>query len=331
MVVDDTVANLKHVEAQLSGDYEVTLVKSGETALRAVRHRRPDLFLLDVEMPGMNGFELLARLREQPGLGSVPVIFYSTLADPAIQARALREGARDFIVKPAIRDILLYRVALHLKRAAYLGQMEQTVASLSAVMTESFAELINFRYKMTGHSERVPRFCALLGKEAVRRNYFPGELTAGDLGLIVRASPLHDIGNITVPDRVLLKPGPLEKEERRLVEQHSLRGAEILGRFSLRIPTQRFFHYARLIALSHHEAWDGGGYPSGLAENAIPLCGRLAAVADVYDDLTSDRAYRDKMSHDEACRIILREKGRRFDPRIVRAFEAVADELRDAA
>ena len=330
LVVDDNIVILRQIQIQLSGIYEVMLARSGELALTMIRLKRPDLILLDVEMPGMDGFQVFEKIREQPDLSGIPVIFHTTLSDSQTQGRSIQAGAKDFIVKPAARDVLLYRIALHLQLSDYLEKLENTVSALSGIMTESFADLINFRYKMGGHSERVPKLCAVLGRELIRRNIFGEELNPADLSLIIRASPLHDIGNITIPDKVLLKPGPLSEQERNIMKNHSSQGAAILEHFSQRVPTQRFFHYARLIALTHHEAWDGGGYPSGLAEEDIPLCGRLVAVADVYDDITSDRVYRRRLNHEEACRTIVDEKGKRFDPLIVEAFEAVNDEMKEA-
>ena len=312
---------LKQVKLQLSEYYEIMLAKSGDMALQLMQQKRPDLFLLDLEMPDMDGFELFNRIKEVPSLCGIPVIFHSSLPDFNTQQRCFKLGARDYIVKPTARDVLLYRIALHLQLSDYLNRMEETVTALSGIMTESFAELINYRYKMNGHSERVPKICALLGQELINQKLFSGELSPADLSLIVQASPLHDIGNITIPDKILLKPGPLLPNERNIMKTHCARGAAILDHFSLRIPTQRFYHYARLIALTHHEAWDGGGYPSGIENNTIPLCGRITAVADVYDDLTSERVYRNRLNHKEACQIIRNEKGKRFDPRIAEAFE----------
>ena len=328
LVVDDNAIILRQIKLQLSEHYEIMLAKSGDMALQLIHQKRPDLFLLDLEMPGMDGFELYNKLKEIPSLCGVPVIFHSSLSDFHVQQRCFKLGARDYIVKPTARDVLLYRIALHLQLSDYLNKMEEKVTALSGIMTESFAELINFRYKMNGHSERVPKICALLGQKLINQNLFPGELSLADLSFIVRASPLHDIGNIAIPDKILLKPGPLSEQERNIMKNHSSHGAAILNHFSLRIPTQRFFHYARLIALTHHEAWDGRGYPLGLKESTIPFCGRLVAVADVYDDITSERVYRNRLNHYDACQIILNEKGKRFDPRIVETFEAVNDQIR---
>jgi putative two-component system response regulator len=329
LIVDDNLSVLKQMEVQLSDSYDVMLAKSGALALKIARYKRPDLFLLDVEMPGMDGFQLFSKIKEDPGLSGIPVIFNTSLTDTKTQVRAFEMGARDFIIKPAPRDILRYRIELHLRLTGYLNCMEKTVMSLSGIMTESFAELINFRYKMEGHSERAPKFCAILGEELLRRGMYADELNSLDLQHIVQASPLHDIGNITIPDRILLKPGPLLQEEKEVMKKHTTRGAKILEQFSRRLPTQCFFHYAKLIALTHHESWDGGGYPAGLSGEAVPVCSRLVAVADVYDDLTSDRVYRNRLDHHDACRIILGEKGKRFDPRIVESFEAVADTFKD--
>jgi putative two-component system response regulator len=325
LVVDDNLSLLKQVESQLFGSYEVMLAKSGPMALKIARHKRPDLFLLDVEMPGMDGFQLLAKIKEDPKLSGIPVIFNSSLTDPDPQVRAFKMGARDFIIKPAPQDMLRYRIELHLRLADYTDRIDRTVMALSGIMTESFAELINFRYKMEGHSQRAPKLCAILGEELLRRGRYAHELDAPDLQHIVRAAPLHDIGNITIPDHILLKPGPLSREEKEEMKQHTSRGAEILDQFSQRLPAQCFFHYAKLIALTHHESWNGEGYPGGLSGEAIPVCSRIVAVADVYDDLTSDRVYRPRMTHEEACRTIREEKGRRFDPLVVETFETVAD------
>ena len=327
LVVDDNRVILEQVKMQLSENYEVMLAKSGSMALQMLRLKRPDLFLLDLEMPGMDGFELFGRLKEQPCLCTVPVIFYSSLTDYKIQQRCFKEGAKDYVVKPTSRDVLLYRISLHLELADYLNRMEETASALAGIMTESFAELINYRYKMNGHSKNVPKICAILGRELLKQKQFSAELNPEDLSMIIQASPLHDIGNITIPDKILLKPGKLTENERNIMKNHSICGAAIINHFSLRIPTQRFYQYARLIAQTHHEAWDGGGYPSGLKENAIPLCGRIVAVADVYDDITSDRVYRNRVNHEEACNIIKSEKGKRFDPRIVQAFESVKDQI----
>jgi putative two-component system response regulator len=327
LVIDDNAVILKQTKIQLSNYYEVLLANSGRMALQILQIRRPDLILLDVEMPGMNGFELFDKLKELPGLCGVPIIFHSSLTDFKTQLRCFKLGARDYIVKPTFRDVLLYRISLHLQLSEYLAKMEDTVAALSGIMTESFAELINYRYKMSGHSERVPKICSLLGREIVNKNIFLHGFNSDDLTLIIQASPLHDIGNITIPDSILLKPGPLTDDERDIMKNHSAQGAAILNQFSIRIPTQKFYHYARLISLTHHEAWDGSGYPAGLKENDIPLCGRLVAIADVYDDLTSDRVYRSKLNHSEACKTIIEEKSRRFDPKIVEVFETLQDQI----
>ena len=329
LVLDDNVVILKQVKTQLAGNYEVMLAKSGEIALQILNRRRPDLFLLDVEMPDMDGFELFEKLKELPGLLGIPVIFYSSLTDTNTQQRCFKMGARDYIVKPTAPDVLLYRIALHLQLSNYIRNKEEMVAALSGIMTESFSELINYRYKMNGHSERVPKICSIIGQQLIDQNLFFAELSPLDLALIIQASPLHDIGNIAIPDKILLKPGPLTEIERGIMKNHCTKGAAILDHFSLRIPTQRFFQFARIIALTHHEAWNGNGYPLGLKENNIPLCGRLAAVADVYDDITSDRVYRKKFNHKEACEIIKKEKGKRFDPQIVEVFDTVRDKIEE--
>jgi putative two-component system response regulator len=171
----------------------------------------------------------------------------------------------------------------------------------------------------------------MLGRRIMDMGLFADELTSTDLDMMVRAAPFHDIGKIAISDRILLKPDRLDDEEFTVMKQHTVIGEEILKNMLARTPTQQYLHYARMIAASHHERFDGKGYPRGFEGDAIPLCGRIMAVADVYDALVDNRVYRRGMSHTEACRIILDGRGSSFDPRIIDAFESVHQELAEAA
>lgn len=328
LVVDDNIAILKQISAHLAGDYEVSLAKSGLLALQICMREKPDLVLLDIEMPDLDGFDVVSRIKKNPYLDRIPVIFLTSSHDTASEIRALEAGARDFIVKPVEKSILLHRIELHLRFASYQTHTEQTVMAMSDNIAVSFAELIECRDAKTGgHVMRTAKYVELLGLELITMGVFEDELTVSELQLMVRAAPLHDIGKIAISDRVLLKAGRLDDMEFSIMKRHADIGAAILKRMYRRTPTQQYLHYACLIAECHHERFDGKGYPYGLAENKIPLCGRIMAVADVYDALMDNRVYRKSMGHNQACGIILEGNGSQFDPRVTEAFNNIQDRL----
>jgi putative two-component system response regulator len=328
LVVDDNISSLKQIGAQLGGSYEVSLAKSGGLALQICMQEKPDLILLDIEMPEMDGFETLKRLRLNHYLGSIPVIFLTGNHDTEIEVRGLQSRARDFITKPVEKNILLHRIELHLRFSSYQSHLEKTMVKLSESISLSFAELIECRDENTGgHVIRTSKYVGLLGRKLIENGMFRDELTPMDLEMMVRAAPLHDIGKIAISDRILLKPDRLDDEEFNAMKRHTSIGAEILAHMFSRTPTQQYLQYAKLIAASHHERFDGKGYPKGLAGDEIPLCGRIMAVADVYDALVADRVYRVGMKRPEARRIIIDGKNKNFDGRVVDAFEEIYEQL----
>jgi putative two-component system response regulator len=332
LVVDDNLSSLKQIGVQLGENYEVSLAKSGPLALQICMSEKPDLILLDIEMPGMDGFETLKRLRLNHYLGSIPVIFLTGNHDTETEVRGLQLGARDFITKPVEKSILLHRIELHLRFSSYQSRLESTVAKLSESVTMSFAELIECRDENTGeHVARTSRYVEILGRNLIEKGMFVEELTSMDLAMMVRAAPLHDIGKIAISDRILLKPDRLDDEEFNTMKQHTIIGEEILDHMFARTPTQQYLLYAKQIAASHHERFDGKGYPRRLAGDEIPLCGRIMAVADVYDALVADRVYRQGMKHTEAYRIIIDGKDTNFDGRVVEIFEDIHEKLAEAA
>jgi putative two-component system response regulator len=328
LVVDDNLSVLKQISAHLGGRYEVSLAKSGLLALQICMKEKPDLILLDVEMPDLDGFDVISRLKQNPRLDRIPVIFLTANSDAAVEVKALEMGARDFITKPVEKSILLHRIELHLRLNSYQAKTEETVTALSDSIAISFAELIECRDENTGgHVIRTSKLVERLGQELMKNGLFAGELTLPELRLIMRASPLHDIGKIAISDTVLLKAGRLDDEEFAIMKRHAAIGGEIMERMYRRLPTQHYLHYAALIAASHHERYDGKGYPNGLKGDSIPLCGRIMAVADVYDALMDNRIYRKGMSHSEACSIITGGSSTQFDPRVVEAFENIKEEF----
>jgi putative two-component system response regulator len=322
LIVDDNISYLIHIGSQLSDDYHVLLAKSGEQALHICAHERPDLILLDVEMPGMNGFETIEKLQKNPALAHIPAIFLTADHDASTEAKALKSGARDFITKPVGKKVLLHRIELHLRISSYQSHLSATVKEMTDNIAASFAELIECRDENTGgHVIRTSKYVELLGEQLLEKGFFVDELSGEGLPMMVRATPLHDIGKIVISDRILLKPGRLDDGEFATMKLHTVIGSEILGNMHKMMPTQTYLQFAIRIAASHHERYDGNGYPYGLAGDDIPLCGRIMAIADVYDALVDNRVYRRGMSHVDARRIILDGSGSQFDPRVVEVFE----------
>jgi putative two-component system response regulator len=332
LIVDDNLASLKQIGAQLGESYDISLAKSGALALQICKQEKPDLILLDIEMPEMDGFETIKRLRLNRYLGSIPVIFLTGNHNTETEVRGLQSGARDFITKPVEKNILIHRIELHLRFSSFQTHLEHTAAKLSDSVALSFAELIEYRDENTGeHVARTSKYVGMLGERLMEKGLFPEELTAVDLDMMVRAAPLHDIGKIAISDRILLKPDRLDDEEFEAMKRHTLIGEEIVEHMYARTPTQYYLQYAKKIAASHHERYDGKGYPRGLSGDQIPLCGRIMAVADVYDALVDDRVYRRGMSHSEACGIIYEGRDRNFDGRIVDAFDDINEALHEAS
>jgi putative two-component system response regulator len=323
LVVDDNVPSLKQIGAYLSGSYDYFLVRSGMEAVTTCAREYPDLVLLDVEMPGMDGFETIGRLKNNPALSRIPVIFLTGNYDDEAEVRGLKSGARDFIRKPVEKNILLHRLDLHLGIASFQSKLEDSVKTMASSLASAISELIECRDENTGgHVIRTSKYVEILGRELMANGLFRDELSNKALEMMVRAAPLHDVGKIAISDQILLKPGRLNHDEFSVMKTHSAIGAEILKKMYARMPSQTYLKYAVMIAASHHEKYMGKGYPQGLCGDEIPLCGRIMAVADIYDALVDDRVYRKGMSHDEACGIIVSGRGTQFDPSIVDAFKA---------
>ena len=332
LVVDDNLANLKNIQLQLSDAYQVLLAKSGAQALQICMQRMPDLILLDIDMPEMDGFETLRRIKDNMILSRIPVIFLTADRDVATEVRGLKSGVVDFITKPVEKNILLHRLQIHLRMAAYQHKLEDTVKELEDSIVIGFADIVENRDKNTGdHILRTLKYVSLLCQELISKGCFSSELNEKEMSLITRAAPLHDLGKIGVSDVILLKPGRLDDNEFNLMKTHTTTGARILRGIYERTPTQRYLSYAIQIAEGHHEKYDGTGYPHGIKGEEIPLSSRIMAVADVYDALTADRVYRKAMDPQESYNHIIAGKGTHFDPRIIEAFVSVHKEIETVA
>lgn len=348
LVVDDSPENLTLMAAMLKAEFQVKVAADGGNGLRiAASTPRPSLILLDVVMPEPDGYEVLRRLKEDPATSSIPVIFLTSRSEQDDEAEGLALGAADYIVKPASPPIVLARVRTQLKlrevseflrdKNDFLMQMvdrrTKELRTAQEVTIFALASLAETRDNDTGnHLWRTQGYVEVLARELRRVPAFQTGLTETLIDLIVKSAPLHDIGKVGIPDRVLLKPGKLDSAEFEIMKTHTTLGFEALERAEKGIGARLdFLKVAKEIVLSHQEKWDGSGYPQGLAGDAIPLSARLMAVADVYDALISRRVYKEGYPHERAVRIVLEGGGNHFDPAIIEVFARVADQFHEVA
>ena len=283
-------------------------------------------------MPEMDGFETIKHLKANPHTCKIPVIFLTAYSSSEIEARGFEYGAVDFIIKPFAKSSMLHRIETHLQLYAYQQHLEEVVEELEDSIVTSFCKLIGCRDCETGeHVERTRKYVKLLAEELQRESKFQDILDEGYIEKLVRSAPLHDIGKIGISDAVLLKPDQLTPVECEKMKQHTIVGAEILEKIIEITPSQNYLNIGKEIAGSHHEWYDGSGYPYGLKGEKIPLSARIMAVADVYDALISHRIYREAMSHEMACDIIIMGRGKQFDPVIVDAFINIKNEFYNVA
>jgi putative two-component system response regulator len=332
LVVDDDEIALEEICARLSL-YKTHAAQSGRAALEMARLLKPDLILLDSDMPGMDGFAVLNQIQQQPSLRDIPVIFLTADDDPLLQIRGLGSGAADFILKPVDRTILYHRIELHLQLAEYKSSLERSVEELEDNIGHSFADLIECKdYNFSGHVLRTGKYAELLGILLYDGGFFSSELTLGFIDTLARSTPFHDIGKIGISEEILRKKGRLTEEEFKTIRGHTVIGAGILNDIYQRLPSRSYFKTAELVARFHHERYNGTGYPSGFSGEDIPLCCRIVSVVNVYDACVTERVYHPAMEHSAACEEIRRGSGTEFDPRIVDIFLANNgrfDRLRD--
>lgn len=344
LLIDDSPEILDTLGALLSDDYKVLAARDGLTGLNiATRRPQPHLVLLDVMMPDVDGYAILARMKESPLTRDIPVVLLTSLTDPASEEHAFEMGASDYIAKPIKPNVLKARVRAQIEawqareflrtqndqlRANFLRfETDNDLTHLSAIRI--LALLSGMRDNATGqHCERVQDFVWLLARLLREHDRFKGTLTTEFIDLLVQSAPLHDIGKVGVPDRILLKTGPLEAEECAVMRSHAQLGWEAIDKVEREIGRSApFLSVTKEIARSHHERWDGGGYPDGLGGEAIPVSARLVALADVFDALISRRPYKEPFSLDEARDIIAAGRGLRFDPDVTDTFLAHFEEF----
>lgn len=348
LMVDDNPNNLVLVNNLLRQDYRIKVANNGLTALRiAAGTEQPDLILLDIMMPELDGYEVCRRLKADPYLRDIPVIFLTARSSVEDERHGLELGAVDYITKPISPPIMLARIQTHLKlkasadflrgKSEYLErEVQRRMSDMLAaqdVTIEMMASLAETRDNETGnHIRRTQNYVRALAEHLSRHPRFAEFLTAANIQLLYKSAPLHDIGKIGIPDSILLKPGRLDAHEFEIMKTHTTLGSEAIARAERRAgPAASFLRLAKEIALGHHEKWDGSGYPYGLAGDAIPVSARLMAIADVYDALISRRPYKVPLPHEEAVKIIVAGKGSHFDPDMVDAFLELQDSFRAIA
>jgi len=305
LLVDDEPTNLQVLRQILQDDYRLLFAKDGDKALELAERENPALILLDVMMPGMTGHQVCTQLKAQPATAAIPVIFVTALADVEDEAMGFDVGAVDYITKPVSPAIVRARVRTHLSLVR-VDELHET--RLQIVQRLGLAS--EYKDNETGlHVIRMSHYTHILAKAAGF-----SEREADDL---LNAAPMHDVGKIGIPDAILQKNGKLDEAEWAVMRSHAQIGAEIIGEHEAGL-----LKTARIIALTHHEKWDGSGYPSGLKGEEIPLAGRIVAIADVFDALTSVRPYKPAWPVQEAVDLLRRESGRHFDPELVELFLA---------
>lgn len=340
LVVDDDPTNLRFLNEILKEHYQPYLAPSGKRALAFLDRIKPDLILLDIEMPEMNGYEVISAVKANPKWKDIPVIFLTGQEGRDKEQAALDLGAVDYILKPISTGIVKARVGLHMELESYRKNLEKMVEIRTSqlkntqdAILDTLAALTSLRDNETGsHILRTTYYVEALINNLRQKNHPRYRVDDLYANCIIKSAKLHDIGKVAIPDSVLLKPSKLTDEEFEMIKQHTVYGAELLDAAIEGLgETSYFLSVAREIIVSHHEKWNGKGYPYGLRGENIPLSGRIMAIGDVYDALISHRPYKDKFFHEAALEIILKDAGTHFDPTLIQLSLDVFDQFKEIA
>ena len=345
LVVDDDTANLMLAKKILGGDYRIAAANSGEAAIRYLENNRPDLILADINMPDMDGFEMVAKIKQNLQWRSIPVIFLTADKNEETEIRCFKAGAVDFVGKPFLPDILTSRVNRTLELERYRNDLEKMVEEQAQQLTGALrrisdiqehvimgmANLIESRDGSTGkHVKNTRMYVKMIAEELEHKGLFPATINKDYIEKLCKAAPLHDVGKIQVPDSILQKPGKLTTEEYEQIKTHTTCSASILDDIIGDVEEEDYVRMVKDVAMCHHERWDGKGYPKGLSGEDIPLCARIMAIADVFDALYEERCYKPAIRPIERIYEILEEgKGTQFDPVIMEVFLGMDEQLRD--
>jgi putative two-component system response regulator len=358
LVVDDTPANLLVLSEILGQEYNVRPAPNGRLALKAAEHMPPDIVLLDITMPEMTGYEVCEHLKANPLLAAIPVIFISALSDATEKVKGFQVGGVDYITKPFQIEEVQARIRTHLKLRQFQFELEQHNLHLEEMVQNQVREILAVNKRLqdaqmatilamskvaegrdddTGkHIERVQHYSRSLALGLRKRSEYQDIIDDGFIENLFHATPLHDIGKVSTPDAILLKPGPLDDNEFAIMQRHAPQGARILLSVHERYPDNEFIKMGMVIARSHHEKWNGAGYPDKLAGPDIPLVARIIALADVYDALRTKRCYKPAFSREKSNHIITVGIGQHFDPEVGAVylemepeFDSICEGMRD--
>lgn len=337
LIVDDVQFNHKTANMVLQDTYELYNALSAKEAFDIMEYVHPDLILLDVVMPVMDGYEMIKILKKDSRYKSIPVIFLTAETKAEAEVEAFNVGIADYITKPFTPIVMKKRVENQIALAEYERSLEEKVEekieeieSMYDLMTVSFAGLVEFRDGVTGgHLKNTSLYYNIFLKHLAELPEYKAELPENLVKRACRSAPLHDVGKIAIEDAVLRKEGSLSKEEFEKMKMHSVLGGDIFAFIKERIPDREFAEVAEKIARYHHEKWNGNGYPDGVKGTDIPLVARVMSIVDVYDALTSRRPYKEPFSHETAIKMITEKSGTDFDPDLVREFLHIEDRIKN--
>jgi putative two-component system response regulator len=339
LIVDDAEENVDILVEALADFYNVSVAMDGELALEYIYESKPDIILLDIMMPGLNGYEVCKKLKEDKSTSEIPIIFLTALTDEQDEEKGLLAGAVDYVTKPFSIHLLRARVRNQLELKMHRDYLEEMVQKRTAeleltqdIAIESLGTLAEYRDPETGgHIKRTQNYVKILACYLKDHPDYKEYLDDITVAFLYKSAPLHDIGKVGIPDSILFKKGKLTDDEFNEIKKHSAYGRDAIAISEKKLGKESFLQYARIMAESHHEKWDGTGYPHGLKGKDIPIPGRLMAIADVYDALISKRIYKPPFSHNKAVAIISEGKGKHFDPVMVDKFLKLEDQFRRIA
>jgi putative two-component system response regulator len=341
LIVEDTVNYINYLSELLRDSYKIRIAVDGKTAIKIANNSNPpDLILQDIGLPDLSGYDVCRSLKSYNSTKNIPIIFLTGRSEIEDEALGLSLGAVDFITKPFNPDLVKSRIHNHIELKNHRDSLEELVKARTKeleltqeVTIDCMAATAEYRDPETGgHIKRIQKYVKILAEKLINHPNFKDYLNPRIIESLYLSSPLHDIGKVGIRDDILLKPGKLTDEEFKIMEQHTVIGRDAIAVSIKNLPVaDSFLKYAMEIAISHHEKWNGTGYPYGLRNNEIPIPGRLMAVADVYDALISRRVYKPPFSHEKALAIIKDGRGEHFDPDIVDAFVQIEDQFRKVA
>lgn len=334
LIVDDMPENIQILMTMLMEDYAIIGATTSEKALAlSKKEPYPDMILLDILMPEMNGYEICKILKDDPATKTIPIIFITGLSGIEDEAKGLDLGAVDYITKPFSRCLVKSRIRNHIELKRHRDHLQELVDKRTLqlkIAKEATIEAMgivaeNRDPETGGHIQRTKNYVKIMAQKLAEMDYSPELKNPLTLELLHISAPLHDIGKVAISDTILLKPGKLTDEEFEIIKMHTIYGEETILEAQKRLGEDEFLNIAREIAGSHHEKWDGTGYPRGLKGNDIPVSGRIMAIADVYDALISKRTYKPAFPQEKVIEIIRGESGKQFDPIVIDTFMVLKD------